>query len=251
MMGDALRVGTWNILGRRTANTLRAVPPGAVSSVIGSVGVDILCLQEVHFYGDSPDEQLVTELRSAGLEYFVGRPFSPSHLDESALLGVAVASTRPLTETHVVRLSNPGLTALVRGNQWVLHDKGMIGCRVDLPGAASLDVYSLHLFPFFEFGVSEDDQQVTEMWQEFWSCVDTLSESDRTILAGDFNQQQREAPAEKWSKRSWNFCLDSTSTVTNGLALDEVALDWRPTLYQLQVIPNFSDHHLAVVDLRL
>jgi len=92
---------------------------------------------------------------------------------------------------------------------------------------------------------------VTAMWQEFWTRADSRRCSDRTILAGDFNQKDRESPAQKWSRRRWRFCFDGKPTTANGHALDEIALDWTPKTCRPDVIPTFSDHHLVVVEVDL
>jgi endonuclease/exonuclease/phosphatase family metal-dependent hydrolase len=213
--------------------------------------MDVLCLQEVHFYDGKPDPQLIEELRSAGLQNFAGFPLSESHLDKSAQLGVGVASARPLRERDTYLFSNPGLEARVRGQWWVLHDKGMIGCELTIPDGTVVQVYSLHLFPFHEFGVPAADDLVTKMWHEFWTYADSLASTGRVILAGDFNQEDRDQAANKWSNRDWHFCVNGHDTTTFGLALDEIALSWSPPSKAFRLVPTFSDHHLAIAEIRL
>jgi hypothetical protein len=128
---------------------------------------------------------------------------------------------------------------------WTLHDKGMIGCTVRVAGGRRLQVYSLHLFPFHEFGVADDDGHVEKMWGEFWRYVDDRVDGGQLILAGDFNQAARERAAHRWSERTWRFCLDDVVTTTFGLSLDEIALSWSPRSKRPWSVPTFSDHHLA------
>ena len=163
---------------------------GAVCSVLDRHPVDIPCLQEVHFYDDEPDGQLLEELSGAGLGHFVGSPLSKSHLDRSAGLGIGIASATPLSPPVMFQLSNPGLRASVRGEQWVLHDKGLLGCAVQTPDG-------------------------------------------------------------RWSRNKWQFLLDDLVTTSFGLPLDEIALSWSPVCSGARSVPTFSDHHLAIVDVRL
>jgi endonuclease/exonuclease/phosphatase family metal-dependent hydrolase len=245
---STLRVGTWNILGRQRYEGSDTAD-GAVRGTLTEVPVDVLCLQEVHFYDGLPDAQLRKELHGAGLTYFAGEPLSPSHLDENAQLGVGIAARVPLDEVQVRTLSNPGLRANVRGQEWELHDKGLVGARVRLDEDTFVNVYSLHLFPFFEFGVNDRNGHVDKMWRELWDYVDGNTGSTRVILAGDYNQAKRVEAAKEWSQSNWNFCATDTITTTVGLPLDDVALNWSTSHCRPEVFPTFSDHHLVVVEL--
>jgi hypothetical protein len=94
------------------------------------------------------------------------------------------------------------------------------------------------------------------MWNEFWTYADGLAPAGKVmagkvILAGDFNQENRDQAANKWSNRNWHFCVDGHRTTTFGLALDEIALSWSPPSTAFQLVPTFSDHHLAIAEIRL
>jgi endonuclease/exonuclease/phosphatase family metal-dependent hydrolase len=244
-----LRVASWNILGRRVAETHQPADEGSVRSVIQDLNIHILCLQEVHFYGGEPDRQLLDELHAAGLRHFVGLPLSASHLDSSAQLGVGVASVWPLVRRDALVFSAPDVKARVRGEDWVLHDKGMVGCDIEIPGRPPVRIYSLHLFPFHEFGIKDGDARIAEMWNEFWQHADERADGRRTILAGDFNQQDTKDAATKWSKADWSFCFTNVRTTSTGLALDEIALTQPGAAVSRKVISNFSDHHIVVAEL--
>ncbi|HWM21121.1 MAG TPA: endonuclease/exonuclease/phosphatase family protein [Ilumatobacteraceae bacterium] len=244
-----LRIGTWNILGRRRHHDSRVADDGAVYETVAKAGTDILCLQEVHFYDGEVDKQLREELEDAGMNHFVGSPLSPSHLDEKAQLGVGIAARFPLLEFATRTLSNPGLRANVRGQVWELHDKGLIRARIQLTPNVAVNVYSLHLFPFFEFGVDDQTDYVDKMWRELWDVVDGADEP--TILAGDYNQTGRADAAKEFSRGNWSFCTPDTSTTSTGLSLDDVALSWAPDTCEPRVIPTFSDHHLVLVEIDL
>lgn len=250
MNENAVRIATWNILGRRRAGTKRTAPDGAVTEILKRHGIDIVCLQEVHFYNGLPEEGLVRELRAAGFENFAWMRLSESHLDRDASLGIGIASRAPLSDIDRSRLTNPGLRAVVRGDEWVLHDKGMIGCLARAAGQRPFWIYSFHLFPFHEFGVSDDDDRVDKMWAEFWAHFDFLGGAD-VILAGDFNQTRREVAAKRWSQRPWRFCLGEAVTTSFGLALDEVAVSGRPLASRSWTSPTFSDHSLVVAEIGL
>jgi exonuclease III len=245
---DSLRIGTWNILGRRRACTKDTVEDGAVSALLTNNPVDVLCLQEVHFYEGRPDAQVVGELRAAGLRYAVWLPLSESHLDSSAHLGIGIVARDRVYLVDRFRLSNPELKAIVRGQEWVLHDKGMVGATIRRNGR-QISVFSLHLFPFHEFGVADDDECVEDMWREFWEHVDTVATDADAVLAGDFNQIKRKDVAERFSRREWQFCVGDTVTTSFGLSLDEIALSWSPSSSSSRSIPTFSDHHLAIAEI--
>jgi len=242
-----LRVGTWNILGRNHSRRGDTAEPGAVRATLVQHPVDVLCLQEVHFFGGAVEPQLMTELQGAGLFHVVGEPLSPSHLDPRASLGVVIASRYPLKDQWTCRLSNPGLTAQVRGSRWVLHDKGMIGAVMDVEGAGAVQVCSLHLLPFFEFVVDEGHPYVTDMWSEFWRQADRMLAGWPTILAGDFNQENRRNAAKAWSTARWTFFFDDLATADNGMSLDDIAFSWYPDVSDNALWSTFSDHRLAIV----
>jgi endonuclease/exonuclease/phosphatase family metal-dependent hydrolase len=248
----SLKIGTWNILGRRLRwGDQKPAEPGRVKCTLAKHSLDVLSLQEVHFYDEQPDQQLLDELSEVGLSHFTGQPLSDSHLDAAAQLGVGVASRYPLSSADTIKLTRPDLRASVRGQLWVLHDKGMVGCALEVGGDRRVWICSLHLFPFFEFGVSEDDNQVEQMWKEFWGHADRLADRGDLVLAGDFNHQNREQAAGRWSSRQWRFCFNTAPTTSNGHALDEIALSWSPPAPHAILVQTFSDHHLAIADVEL
>jgi endonuclease/exonuclease/phosphatase family metal-dependent hydrolase len=248
---NPLRVASWNILGRRDARTDQPANEGSVHEILAGLGIDVLCLQEVHFYNDEPDQQLIKELGLAGLPHFAGLSLSASHLDPSARLGVGVASVWPLRNIENVVLTAPEIKAHVRGEEWVLHDKGMVGCDVDVPGQPPVRIYSLHLFPFHEFGIRNGDARIAEMWNHFWRHADSRAHGGCTILAGDFNQQDTKDAATTWSKASWSFCFTNVLTTSRGLALDEIALNQPIVAISTKVISTFSDHHMVLAEVEV
>jgi endonuclease/exonuclease/phosphatase family metal-dependent hydrolase len=252
MTGPTSRIATWNILGRQEEGTHRTARAGAVRSVVTKHRPDVLCLQEVHFYDGEPDPQLMEELQLAGLDNFVGMPLSESHLDDSARLGVAIASRWvPLGGSHSFVLRNPGLRASVRGSEWVTHDKGAVGCDFRSPEGRIVRVLSVHLFPFHEFRAVSDQRHVDDMWREFWQRTDELRGPGGMIIAGDFNQVDREVAARRWSKNKWYFCTDRQPTTSMGKSLDDIVLSSAPEAHTLDLDPTFSDHHFASVRARL
>jgi endonuclease/exonuclease/phosphatase family metal-dependent hydrolase len=244
MTTNQLTIGTWNILGRRSYGRDRSTT-GEVRAILTGRRLDVLSIQEVHFYDGHPDPQLMSELHDAGLPHFAGMPFSPSHLDADAQLGIGVASRFPLSDVSEYRLENPGLTAVVRGADWTLHDKGLVGARVHLDAGRSVVVLALHLFPFFEFGVLDDDELVAHMWDEFWRYATKVGAEGRTVLAGDYNQADR-VTAAKEHEAPWEFCATDRATTVTGMSIDDIALNWPGESIQVTVVPTFSDHHLVM-----
>jgi endonuclease/exonuclease/phosphatase family metal-dependent hydrolase len=246
-----VRIATWNICGRHVANSPDVAPAGAVKKIMSQCRADVVCLQEVHFYEKKPDAVLLEELQSAGLEYFEGLPLSESHLDASAWLGVGIASAWPLERTVTLQLINPALRKLIRGEEWSLHDKGLLGCRVRTPDGEFLKINSLHLFPFHEFGISAEESYVGKMWSEFWSYADGLVKDCPVVLAGDYNQESRASAAKQWSARDWFSCLDKRATMTSGFAADDVVVSSAPRSVTVTQMSTFSDHDLVLTDISL
>jgi hypothetical protein len=98
-----------------------------------------------------------------------------------------------------------------------MHDKGLVDARVHLDGHESLSVHSLHLFPFFEFKIADDDDLVSIMWDDFW----------------------RYAAA-----------VDRITTVT-GLSIDDIAVNWESENMTSRTFRTFSDHKLLVAGVSL
>jgi endonuclease/exonuclease/phosphatase family metal-dependent hydrolase len=250
-MKTMFRIGTWNILGRRDHHLCASARDGSIQAILDTEPVDVLSLQEVHFYDGEADPQLIKELQAAGLKHFIGRPFSPSHLDTKAQLGVGIAARSPLFGVYEHRLENPGLKAVVRGTDWSLHDKGLIGAEIQLHDNQTLRVYSLHLFPFFEFGVPDDDNYVEQMWRELWDYADVAAGDNKVILAGDYNQVDRAMAAKVWSRTQWRFCAPNIPTTTTGMSLDDIAVNWLGETTPPKVVATFSDHHLIVANIEV
>jgi endonuclease/exonuclease/phosphatase family metal-dependent hydrolase len=248
-VANIIRVGTWNIAGGRSGETSEVVNSAVIADVVASAKVQILCLQEAHYYRGGLDSQLQRALKDAGLTHLAGAPVSESHIDPDAELGLVVAASYPVHFVDAYTLRNPGLQAVVRGQEWVMHDKGWIECEVVGPSGVPVRVSSVHLFPFHEFDVPDDDPMVRDMWREFWRGIDNL-DGDMCIVAGDFNQCKRSAPAREYSRRGWTFCLgDDTATTPSGLALDDIAVSGPIAVNGHQLHPTFADHHLISADL--
>ena len=246
--GRKLRVATWNVRGRQVGKGELA-QAGSISEIVRKYRPDVVCLQEVHFYDGKPDEQLVAELAAAGLVHFVGKPFSDSHLDEKACLGIAIASVWPVTRSLVFTLTNPGLKASVHGESWTMHDKGMIGCKVESPDIGEVEVHSVHLFPFHEFRSVAQERDIENMWREFWTYVDSLGSSETVIVAGDYNEENREKVASEWSSKQWQFCVNKQVTTDWGISIDDVAVRPASEPMSITIAPTFSDHHFVMADL--
>lgn len=248
-MNGRLRIGTWNICGRHVGNSASGIAQaGQVSSVITQYQPDVLCLQEVHFYEGEADPQLMVELAEGNLNYIIGAPFSESHLDSRAYLGNAIASRWPLSDVSVFRLTNPGLRKPSHGPDWRLHDKGVLGCRADIPGIRSVRIHSLHLFPFHELNFDVNKRHVDTMWREFWSYIDSINGADLLIAAGDFNQEDREIMSRRWSSKDWQFCTRGRATTDWG-SIDDVAIS--PAQYGAEVTTalTFSDHYFVLAEI--
>lgn len=126
----------------------------------------------------------------------------------------------------------------------------MPGTRVHLDGDRSIVVLALHLFPFFEFGVPDDDERVDHMWDEFWRYANKIGAEGKTVLAGDYNQADR-VNAAKEREAPWNFCAADRTTTVTGMSIDDIALNWCGGNPSVKIVPTFSDHHLVMATVRV
>jgi len=123
--------------------------------------------------------------------------------------------------------------------------------RQELDKAVLEEGIDVHLFPFFEFGIKEDHRHVREMWREFWAYVDRAADGLPLVLAGDFNHERRSPAAQTWSSDNWRFCFNGAVTTENGLALDDIAVNWDGGVRSKSVSTTFSDHRIIVAELGL
>lgn len=150
---------------------------------------DILSLSEVHMEDGEGHSEMVESIVEA-LDFQDYRCFSqsPSHLDTSKYLGLAVLSRYPIVGYASFFLPNPGLEVdKPDGSHWVMFDKGAQRLKLDVNGK-HVSVFNLHYFPFHHFNRYMNEDDFSDSRQELVDIL--LSEKGiPTIVTGDFNNK--------------------------------------------------------------
>jgi endonuclease/exonuclease/phosphatase family metal-dependent hydrolase len=164
------------------------------------------------------------------------------------MAGLGVLSRYPIRQWRLHLLQNPELRAVHDGVEMLSHDKGVLVCTLIIPNG-SIDVASLHVFPFHRFGRTAQDAEFGRVWT---SLADGANHSSTRsiVLAGDFNTPQRTL-ALRALHRPFVSAVGDRPT-HNGQSIDDIlySSDLSP-VRPVEVVPTFSDHHFCVAELAL
>lgn len=215
---------------------------------------DILSLSEVHMEDQQGNSEMVEKISSdLGLPYYKCYAQSPSHLDTSKYMGLAVLSKHRIEEYSSFLLPNPKLQ-ITRpdGSHWTMFDKGSqkFTCNI---GGKRLTIFNLHYFPFHHFHRLMNDNE--------FSCIRTelvnILLSDRhtpTIITGDFNNKGlplQSAFPELFERGGFHQAVITSTTVV-GLSNEQFdhILYTPATLIAHRGFAelNYSDHYAVVAD---
>ncbi len=146
-----LRTLQWNIGGGK----IGAGPDGPytqdgldeITAFIRAQAPDIITLQETH--SNAAASQAESLASALGWASVFNDVYASSHIEAGQGLGQAILSRFPLSQHSFQLLPNPGLCITMSdGTTAPFHDKGISRCRLELPGAVELEVFTTHLFPF-------------------------------------------------------------------------------------------------------
>lgn len=226
---------------------------------------DILALSEVHMESGKVFKEknkcqsgmIQTISEELNLADYVCFPQSPSHLDTSKFLGLAVLSRFPIVDYKTFLLPNPKLeTDKPDGSHWIMFDKGAQKLTLNVRGR-HLVVINLHYFPFHHFGRRMNEEAFADIRQ---SLVDTLMPRDNTptILVGDFNNKGlslEDAFPELFAYNRFREAVKAETTVV-GLRDQFDHILYTPNQLEVEhkysrVERNYSDHYAIIAQLNL
>jgi len=253
-MSRAVRVGTWNVReglpDRSCAPEDRPAAMREFAKLVNEAAVDVLAVQEMDF--DPAGRSMVRDtLRSAtALEHVYAEPLSPSAYLPGHRSGLAIASRVPVLAHGLDLLPNPRLRNGPGPAGMVSYDKGLIAGTVrcaDQDGAAGLTVVSLHALPFRRFGRQPEEPEFSRIWQALADLLHNYRDGP-LVVAGDFNTRHRALVLDA-AERSLSRAIGDLPTHRGQPTDDVLYTDELVQRAEPQVIRNFSDHGLFVVEL--
>lgn len=256
MTNSTVRFATWNVGGGilGPSHQRNAAPDlGHHAEVLRSHRPDLVCLQEVHEYDDGPSQ--TSELAAlAGYPYSAAFSLSPSHLADGAALALGVLSRFPLYDLRFRRIAAPRLTARrPNGDVWVLHDKGYVLGRIEVPDRTAVHFANGHFFPLHHFGRSATDAEFSPIWRAL--SIDLLSlDAAGPALAGfDFNYPSLDqilgtalAPG-----RFTAALPPQVRTTPHGLSSDFLLCGRHTQVESATVVRTSGDHFYCQVDVAI
>ena len=214
---------------------------------------DILSLSEVHMEDCEGHSEMVESIAEA-LDFRDYRCFSqsPSHLDTSKYLGLAVLSKHPVVDYTSFFLPNPGLEVDKPGGlHWVMFDKGAQRLKLDINGR-NVSVFNLHYFPFHHFHRRMNEDEFSSIRQELVDIL-LLERGIATIVNGDFNNKGLplcEAFPELFMRDRFAEAVVAETTVV-GLCEQFDHILYTPKTLEAHhgfVRKNLSDHYAVIAD---
>ncbi|WP_344968990.1 endonuclease/exonuclease/phosphatase family protein [Streptosporangium fragile] len=231
-----LRIGTWNVREGVPVDPDADVR-GQVVELVRDHRIDVLALQEVPYRDDSSSDLLDTLTRRTRLVFTGVQPLSPRALPGAGRSGVALASRFPLHDVTGTVLPNPGLAA----DGLVCFDKGLVSAAARV-GGHRVTLTSAHLFPFHIFRRRAEEDEFRHVWERF--AKEIGSRPERPIVAGDFNTPHRELVTGLLdTELASAFHLDGRG--------EDILVGAGFRTLSCEIVPNFSDHPLWVVELAL
>lgn len=215
---------------------------------------DILALSEVHMDNLDGKSDMVTKIsQDLKLPYHKCYAQSPSHLDTSKYLGLAVLSKHHIENYTSFLLPNPRLQVTrPDGSQWTTFDKGAqkLTCNID---GKRLTLFNLHYFPFHHFQRRMNDNEFSDIRMDL---VDILLSDNRTptIITGDFNNKGlplQMAFPELFEHNRFRQAVITNSTVV-GLSNEQFDhILYTPAMLHRNdgyAQRNYSDHYAVIAD---
>lgn len=190
MTSRPLVVATWNIGGGILgASHQRARAAPELNHHIGVLRThrpDVVFLQEAHEYGDRVSQTQELAERT-GYAHWVSYAVSVSHLIDGAELALGVLSRFPLRGLSFRALPAPRLESTgPRGEDWILHDKGYLVGRFELPDGA-VHFANGHFFPLHRFGRNAADPQFAHQWRRFTDDLLEIDAAGPAVAGFDLN----------------------------------------------------------------
>jgi endonuclease/exonuclease/phosphatase family metal-dependent hydrolase len=239
----SLTSATWNIHGGRN----RKGRPFHFVESIAHLGADVIGLQELELHRvESGGSEATDVLKDSEFEYSITRAFSDSPFSPAAELAVALLSSEPFSGTDAVVLPNPVRSMNINPT---FHDKGLIVSEICWRNT-TVDVITLHLYPFHRIGMDARDPRLRPLWAELDELLRPRPNVPRIIL-GDFNTPHRFELLKSLQLGELRSMFLNSASRDDGQSHDDILISaqWLPQ--QLRNIRTESDHNLLIADLIL
>lgn len=250
-----LKLATWNIGGGILGESHQENAEPSLDyhiSVLESYQPDIVCLQEAHSYDGQREGQSEHIARHTGYPHVFSYPISPSHMDGSAYLTLAILSRYPIKDPTYKQFPNPGLTSTgPNGSKWVLFDKGYVESLIDLE-SRQFGLINAHCFPLHYFGASAIEPRFADMWEMLRADLVALNNVSPTVAAIDLNYEPIEELLGKViGPQAYLNAFESTPTIPKGSQQDYILYDHSMQLITTLVKPTRADHSYCQVTIRI
>lgn len=237
-----LTVATWNIHGGRDREERRF----PFVKRLARIGADVIGLQELELHSTTDEDFECTDLKDSGFEYSTVKAFSRSPFTSDAELAVGLLSRVPFVSTNTAMLPNPVRTM---GMDPTFHDKGLILSEIFWSNT-TIDVISLHLFPFHRLGLDARDRSLQLVWAELDELLSPRPSIPRIVL-GDFNTPYRFELLRCLQVGQLRSMFLNSPSRDDGQSHDDILVSgqWHPQ--QIHNIHTESDHNLLTANLVL
>lgn len=250
-----IKLATWNIgggiLGESHQENGRPTLDYHIS-VLKDYRPDVVCLQEAHSFDDQREGQSEYIARHAGYVHVYSHPISPSHMDDSAYLTLAILSRYPIEDPIYKQFPNPGLTSTgPNGSKWTLFDKGYVEARIDI-ASRRVGLINAHCFPLHYFGAHPTEPRFADMWEMLKTDLLAINELSPTLAAIDLNYEPVEELLGKViGPQAYLNSFESTPTIPKGSQQDYILYDHSFQLLTTLVKPTKADHSYCQVTIRV
>lgn len=240
-----LRIGTWNIHGALISGSEQPMDERDLADPIDEADISVVALQEVPMTDGSIGLVVRSALVRVGFAFVTFAEVSPSHLQGSSGLGLAIYSKIPLRASTYYSLPGIDAKALVDGEEWYPHDKGVLRVGID-SNIGDLDVSNCHLVPYHRFGIDVADPRAQRQIDALAKFVRSKARPDtKSLLLGDFNMESRADLARRVGATS---VFEGTATRPNGMSHDDILMGHGLILRSRDTISTQSDHDLVVAE---
>jgi endonuclease/exonuclease/phosphatase family metal-dependent hydrolase len=236
------RVATWNIREGRRLSSDELFDAG---SIVGSLDLDVLALQEVPFQADGSSPLLSSLLESTKLSFSSFLSMHESSFGEASA-GLATLTNYEQSPQTNVSFESKDLSLVVDGRVQNAHNKAVTRLICYTPAAAVV-VYNVHLFPFRRLGLDAASERFRMLWQGLSRQLEA-SQDTPTVLCGDFNTARRHLvlPADAGYTR-----VIGDRETHEGFASDDILVSRHFRVRDSQLLDNPSDHLLCVGEVEL
>lgn len=197
-----------------------------------SKNLDVLSLSEVHLEDKTTSSMVAHIAEELGMEHHTSLALSPSFLDTSKQIGMAVISRFPITQQEEFTIPSPKIEVdRPNGEHWVMLDKGGQRVYLDVDGK-EVSVVNFSYFPFHHFNRRVDEPDFAPLRSQLLTVLTDNPSGAPTIITGDFNSRGIPVPQafpELFAHDALRQAVDVPTTV---IGYDNEQLDH--ILYQPQ-----------------